>query len=78
MPIRTSCSPLAEQELFKMAPQVVERRAKGLDGYMSTIIRRFPDMLESPHVDRYSKREGSCKLETRGQDTDKPSTFFCC
>lgn len=41
------------QELFKMAPDVVERRAKGLEMYMTTLIRRFPDVLESPHLDRY-------------------------
>lgn len=37
-----------------MAPDVVERRTKGLEMYMTTIVRRFPDMLESPHLDRYA------------------------
>ena len=36
-----------------MAPDVVERRAKGLETYMATIIHRFPDMLECSHLDRY-------------------------
>lgn len=40
------------QEFFKMAPDVVERRAKGLETYMVTIIQRFPDMLECSHLDR--------------------------
>lgn len=43
---------LSMQEFFKLAPDVVERRAKGLEMYMTTIIRRFPDMLESSHLDR--------------------------
>lgn len=44
----------ALQEFFKMAPDVIERRTKGLEMYMTTIIRRFPDLLESPHLDRCS------------------------
>lgn len=40
------------KEFFKMAPDVVERRAKGLELYMTTLIRRFPDMLASSHLDR--------------------------
>lgn len=40
------------QEFFKMAPDVVERRTKGLEMYITTIIRRFPDMLESSQLDR--------------------------
>ena len=48
-----------------MAPDVVERRTKGLEIYITTIIRRFPDMLESSHLDRYIPRtrimgEGRC------------------
>lgn len=35
-----------------MAPDVVERRTKGLEMYMTTVIRRFPDMLESSQLDR--------------------------
>lgn len=46
------------QEFFKLAPDVVERRTKGLEMYLTTIIRRFPDMLESSHLDRYSGSSG--------------------
>lgn len=51
---------LGFQEFFKMAPDVVERRTKGLEVYMTTIIRRFPDILESSHLDRYdtTRRNG--------------------
>lgn len=41
-----------------MAPDVVERRTKGLEMYMTTLIRRFPDMLESSHLDRYYRIRG--------------------
>ncbi|CAB1112131.1 unnamed protein product [Ectocarpus sp. CCAP 1310/34] len=44
---------LPPKEFFKMAPDVVERRAKGLELYMTTLIRRFPDMLASSHLDRF-------------------------
>ncbi|CAM9263969.1 unnamed protein product [Sphacelaria rigidula] len=44
---------LPPKEFFKMAPDVVERRAKGLETYMATIIHRFPDMLECSHLDRF-------------------------
>lgn len=47
------------QEFFKMAPDVVERRTKGLEMYMTTLIRRFPDLLQSPHLDRCADRETS-------------------
>lgn len=44
------------QEFFKLAPDVVERRTKGLEMYMTTLIRRFPDMLEASHLDRWGGR----------------------
>lgn len=50
--------PAIEQEFFKMAPDVVERRAKGLELYMTTLIRRFPDMLASSHLDRWKMLRG--------------------
>lgn len=42
------------QEFFKLAPDVVERRTKGLEMYMTTLVRRFPDMLEASHLDRWA------------------------
>ncbi|CAM9940787.1 unnamed protein product, partial [Hapterophycus canaliculatus] len=50
---RDSLPRLPPKEFFKMAPDVVERRTKGLEMYMTTLIRRFPDMLESSHLDRF-------------------------
>ncbi|CAM9509281.1 unnamed protein product [Pylaiella littoralis] len=44
---------LPPKEFFKLAPDVVERRTRGLEMYLTTIIRRFPDMLESSHLDRF-------------------------
>ena len=54
--VDNSQTPPGLQEFFKMAPDVVERRTKGLEMYITTIIRRFPDMLESSHLDRYIAR----------------------
>eukprot|EP00904_Undaria_pinnatifida_P008715 jgi/Undpi1/4974/HiC_scaffold_19.g08326.m1 len=58
---------LPPKEFFKMAPDVVERRTKGLEVYMTTIIRRFPDILESSHLDRFltiSERLSGMKTAT--------------
>lgn len=52
VPSERNTATTPSQEFFKLAPDVVERRTKGLEMYMSTLIRRFPDMLESSHLDR--------------------------
>lgn len=53
-----------------MAPDVVERRAKGLELYMTTLIRRFPDMLSSSHLDRCGSSGGKRWWWRGSQDAD--------
>ncbi|CAM9462660.1 unnamed protein product [Discosporangium mesarthrocarpum] len=71
---RNSFPNLPPKELFKTSADVVERRSKGLEQYMINLIRRFPDVLETPNMDKFLNIQERISTFTKQTNHNKSKT----